>query len=73
MKTNKPIPKSGEFYPCGPCPFGDFKIMCRSCETIVTPENITDDPCDEECEVCDYCGAGKCPDCGEHIHCGGSI
>ena len=66
------IPKQGQFYPCGPCPFGDFKIRCH-CGTVVTPDNVIDEVCEEECELCDYCGTGRCPDCGEHLNCGGCV
>lgn len=60
----------GSEYPIGPCPSGDYKLLC-SCETIVTPQNVIHLNCG--CEICEYCGDGRCPNCSEHIHCGGCI
>jgi hypothetical protein len=61
---------SGENYPCGPC---SLPLKCCNCETEITKDNVVDDICDSECEVCEYCGIGKCPNCGTHWHCGGCI
>ncbi len=63
--------KSGEHYPNGPC---ELPMKCSACGKIITEKNVVEgDECEEECEVCDYCGTGKCPSCGEHWHCGGCI
>ena len=64
------ILKTGSNYPCGPC---KLPLECSSCGFIITEENVLDDPCECECEVCDYCGTGKCPSCGDHWHCGGCV
>lgn len=62
--------KTGENYPCGPC---SLPLECSDCGTIITEENVVNQNCEGECEICDYCGNGKCPSCGEHYHCGGCI
>ena len=62
--------KTGEDYPCGPC---ILPLECSNCGTIITEENQVNEDCTEECDICDYCGNGKCPNCGEHWHCGGCI
>ena len=62
--------KTGEEYPNGPC---ELPLECSNCGTIITVENQITEDCQEECEVCDYCGNGKCPNCGDHWHCGGCI
>lgn len=54
-------------YPCGPC---RLPLKCR-CGIILTEDNVVNEECLDECEVCDCCGTSKCPDCGEHVHCGG--
>ena len=59
----------GSGYPCGPC---ELPVKC-TCGTVLTEENVIDAVCADECEVCDYCGTGKCPDCGAHLHCGGCV
>jgi hypothetical protein len=61
----------GSNYPCGPCP-DELPMKC-TCGKILTDDNIGDKDCGDGCEVCYYCGIGKCPDCGEHIHCGGCV
>ncbi|MCP4651163.1 MAG: hypothetical protein GY853_13940 [PVC group bacterium] len=58
-----------ENYPCGPC---ELPLKC-GCGTVITEDNVVDSQCEEECEVCQYCGCGSCPSCGEHWHCGGCI
>ena len=60
----------GSEYPCGPCP--GYPLKC-TCGTVLTEDNVVDKECDDECEVCNYCGSDKCPDCGAHVHCGGCI
>ena len=60
--------KTGEDYPCGPC---TLPLKCSGCGTIITVDNVNETECLEECEICDYCGIGKCPKCGAHWHCGG--
>ena len=62
--------KTGENYPCGPC---ELPLECSNCGNIITEENVINEACTEECEICDYCGIGKCPGCGEHWHCGGCV
>jgi len=62
--------KTGEFYPCGPC---ELPLICSGCGLIITEDNVIDEPCEGECEICDYCGCGSCPACGEHWHCGGCV
>lgn len=59
-----------EDYPCGPC---SLPLICSSCGGLITEENVVNRDCDEECEMCEYCGNGKCPDCGDHWHCGRCI
>jgi hypothetical protein len=64
------IREVGVNYPIGPC---ELPLLC-SCGTIITNENVNNsNECSDGCEVCDYCGVGKCPTCGEHWHCGGCI
>ena len=61
----------GENYPCGPC---ELPLVCVQCGTVITEENVVNEACDDAyCEVCQYCGIGKCPKCGAHWHCGGCI
>ena len=62
--------KTGENYPCGPC---ELPLECSECGTIITEENVENEECGNGCEICDYCGNGKCPNCGNHWHCGGCI
>lgn len=52
------IPVAGSQYPCGPC---GMPVECPNCGTIITEENVVKKDCDEECEICDYCGNEKCP------------
>lgn len=59
----------GQHYPCGPC---EFPVQC-TCGFVITKENVVNYSCEEECEICEYCGTGKCPECGNHRHCGGCI
>lgn len=59
----------GEDYPCGPC---GFPKKC-TCGKVLTEENITHEECEGECEVCDFCTSGKCPECGAHTCCGGCV
>lgn len=61
--------KIGDNYPNGPC---EFPMKCL-CGKILTEENVVDKECEGECEVCQYCGISKCPECGEHTHCGGCV
>lgn len=65
-------PKSGEYYPGGPC---ECPMVCSVCgELIETWADALDRPCDDEnCETCLYCGSLKCPGCGDHLHCGGCV
>ena len=60
---------TGENYPCGPC---ELPLICSSCGKVITEDNAVDSPCEEECEVCDYCSTKKCV-CGNHVCCGGCI
>ena len=62
--------KTGENYPVGPC---TLPLECYNCGTVITQENVVTDRCDGECELCLYCGEEKCPQCGNHWHCGGCI
>ena len=62
--------KTCEDYPCGPC---ELPLECSECGTIITEENVKNEDCEDECDVCGYCGDGKCPNCGSHWHCGGCI
>lgn len=64
--------KSGENYPCGPCP-NELPFKCSECGIELTLDNVIDDPCEHDCEICAYCYSYKCPDCGDHICCGGCI
>ena len=60
-------------YPCGPCP---EKWKCKSCGAEISPccgAKIIEQVCDEDCELCDYCGPEICELCGEHCHCGGCV
>ena len=62
--------KTGEDYPCGPC---ELPLECYYCGCVITEENVDNDsPCAvaHGCDVCEYCGVGKCPSCGRHWHCG---
>ena len=59
----------GDGYPCGPC---SLPLKC-ACGKILTDDNVVNESCDGECEVCDYCGNTKCPNCGQHVCCGGCI
>ena len=59
----------GEDYPCGPC---SLPLKC-TCGTVITKDNVVNETCEGECDVCLYCGDGKCPKCGEHWHCGGCV
>ena len=61
---------TGEDYPCGPC---ELPLKCANCGAVITEENVIEEDCEGECEVCEYCGNGKCPACGEHWHCGGCV
>jgi len=62
--------KTGEDYPCGPC---YLPLECSKCGTIITEENVNNEQCSTDCELCDYAACGKCPNCGEHWHCGGCL
>jgi hypothetical protein len=62
--------KTHEDYPIGPC---SLPLECSNCGTVVTDDNVLNIPCNTECEVCAYCGIGKCPSCGDHWHCGGCV
>lgn len=62
--------KTCEDYPVGPC---DLPLICSNCGATITDQNAIHQECDYECEICDYCGSGKCPVCLEHYHCGGCI
>ncbi len=62
--------KTHEGYPTGPC---KLPLVCSGYGTILSEDNIVNTPCIEECDVCLYCGTGKCPNCGNHWHCGGCI
>lgn len=64
--------KVGEFYPCGPCPFDDFKIECHCGETL-TPDTVVNHTCEELCDICEHVDDKKCPSCGAHAHCGGCV
>ena len=64
------IKKTGENFPCGPC---ELPLKCSECVTIITEENVVEEYCEGECEICDFCGPDKCPVCGEHCHCGGCV
>lgn len=64
------IPVAGSQYPCGPC---EMPVECPNCGTIITEGNVVNKNCDEECEICEYCGSEKCPNCLTHLHCGGCI
>lgn len=61
---------SGENYPCGPCA---LPVVCCDCGTIITDENVVFEVCEDECEICNYCGDRKCPNCKAHVCCGGCI
>ena len=68
-----------EDYPCGPC---ELPLKC-TCGTVITEENEVKADCKDDCEICecyiawgssiDDSGNGKCPNCGEHWHCGGCV
>ena len=62
--------KTGDNYPNGPC---ELPLICFKRGTVITNENVIEKDCDDECEVCEYCGNGKCHKCGTHWHCGGCI
>ena len=62
--------KTGENYPIGPCV---LPLQCSICGTIITEENVVNKDCAGGCDICLYCGNGKCPKCGEHWHCGGCV
>ena len=62
--------KTGQHYPCGPC---ELPLECSNCGEIITEDNQIDETCEEDCEICEYCGSGSCPNCGYHWHCGGCI
>lgn len=63
--------KTGERCPCGPC---GLPLECDECGTIITEDNVVEEPCENgRCEICNYCGEGKCPKCGQHWHCGGCV
>jgi hypothetical protein len=66
----KAIKVTGSEYPCGPC---ELPLKCSECGTIITTQNVVHTDCDSECEICDYCGNGKCPNCLSHWHCGGCV
>ncbi len=61
-----------EDYPCGPC-LDMLPLNCCNCGTIITRENMVSQRCVGECDICEYCGEEKCPECGDHVHCGGCI
>jgi hypothetical protein len=63
-------PVAGSEYPCGPC---ELPLVCLKCGTIITEDNVVNEECPDECEICMYCGTGRCPKCGMHWHCGGCI
>jgi hypothetical protein len=62
--------KTGEKYPCGYC---ELPLECSECGAIITIENVLNEDCEDDCDICRYCGNGKCPNCGNHWHCGGCI
>jgi len=62
--------KTGDNYPCGPC---DLPLECRNCGTIITDENVIEEECEYSCEICEYCSTRKCPNCKEHVCCGGCV
>jgi len=64
------FPVVGSNYPNGPC---SLPIQC-TCGTIITQDNIEmNNKCTSDCEICKYCSSAKCPDCGEHVCCGGCV
>ena len=69
-KKERKMEKTGSGYPCGPC---GLPVICSECGCVITDENVIEEECDESCELCDYCGTQKCPQCKEHICCGGCI
>ena len=62
--------KTGSHYPNGPC---ELPLECSRCGTVITKENVRREECGGYCEICQYCGPSKCPNCDEHVHCGGCI
>ncbi len=62
---------SASQYPCGPC---KLPLVCCNCGEIITEDNANNDSeCEDGCDICQYCGVGKCMNCGTHWHCGGCI
>ncbi|KKN70946.1 hypothetical protein LCGC14_0425480 [marine sediment metagenome] len=70
MKKETIIKVVGSEYSCGPCP--GLPLQC-TCGIMITEDNVISKECNDECEVCDYCGSDKCPNCGDHVHCGGCV
>jgi hypothetical protein len=74
VKAPPSIPASvdlaGSRYPNGPC---SLPLKCSECGTVITPDNVLHEECVEECDICQYCGDGKCPVCFSHWHCGGCV
>lgn len=62
--------KTHDQYPGGSC---KLPLICSNCGIIITEENVINDECENECEVCDYCSTRKCPSCKDHVCCGGCI
>jgi len=46
--------------------------ICK-CGWKVEEDQIIEESCEEQCDICDYCGNEKCPKCKEHLHCGGCV
>ena len=70
--TKEKLLKFGDNYPCGPCP-DDWKNCTCECGWKYKENEIVVKECDDNCEVCQYCGEASCPKCGVHLHCGGCI
>ena len=65
-----------ENYKHGLCPDQEdfWPTKCNCGAILRTKADCNSEPCEDEwCEVCQYCGTLKCPDCGEHLHCGGCV
>jgi hypothetical protein len=43
------------------------------CGAEICEENTVHEECNDNCEICDYCGCDKCKVCGAHLHCGGCV
>lgn len=70
MSMTTELLTAGEHYPFGPC---DLPLICRDCGETITEDNVVNYRCEDDCELCSYCGDGRCPYCGTHWHCGGCV